>query len=107
MDSRLDEVAGLRLGLVMNPTARIGERHVLDLLLETEARVAALFAPEDGVRGEAGAGDEREVGVDQEAGRPVDRLYGEHRKPARPGAAESAGLTRARKQQDLGSGPGG
>src|SRR5690625_2839033 len=71
MDSRLDEVAGLRLGLVMNPTARIGERHVLDLLLKTEARVSALFAPEHGFRGEAGAGDKIEDGVDQESGLPV------------------------------------
>jgi len=81
MDSRLDEVAGLRLGLVMNPTARIGERHVLDLLLKTEARVSALFAPEHGFRGEAGAGDKIEDGVDQESGLPVYSLYGENRKP--------------------------
>src|SRR5690625_4657993 len=81
MDSRLREVAGLRLGLVMSPTARLGAGHGLDLLLETEARVSALVAPEHGFRGEAGAGDKIEDGVDQESDLPVYSLYGENRKP--------------------------
>lgn len=77
----LDELQDLRIGLVMNPTARIGDTHVLDTLLATDANVAALFAPEHGFRGEAGAGERIEDGVDQASGLPVFSLYGETRKP--------------------------
>src|SRR5690625_3874966 len=72
IDSRLDEVVGLRLALVMYRIAQIGERHVLDLLQTTEARVPALYAPEDGFRGEAAALDKIEDGVDQVSGLPED-----------------------------------
>lgn len=81
ISKHLDELQNLRIGLVMNPTARIGDIHVLDTLLATEANVTALFAPEHGFRGEAGAGERIEDGVDQASGLPVFSLYGETRKP--------------------------
>jgi len=81
VENYLDELEGKRVGLVMNPTARIGERHMLDILLEKEINLTALYAPEHGFRGEAGAGDIIEDGVDQESGLPVFSLYGETRKP--------------------------
>lgn len=77
----LDEIEGHRVGLVMNPTARIGETHVLDTLLSVGVNVTALFAPEHGFRGEAGAGEIIEDGVDQASGLPVFSLYGATRKP--------------------------
>ena len=81
VENYLGELEGKRIGLVMNPTARIGERHMLDILLEKEINLTALYAPEHGFRGEAGAGDIIEDGVDQESGLPVFSLYGETRKP--------------------------
>lgn len=81
IDTRLDDLGELRLGLVMNPTARIGDIHVLDSLLARDANVTALFAPEHGFRGEAGAGEKIEDGVDQASGLPVFSLYGTNRKP--------------------------
>jgi len=81
VENYLGELEGKRVGLVMNPTARIGERHMLDILLEREINLTALYAPEHGFRGEAGAGDIIEDGVDQESGLPVFSLYGETRKP--------------------------
>ena len=81
VENYLGELEGKRVGLVMNPTARIGERHMLDILLEKEINLTALYAPEHGFRGEAGAGDIIEDGVDQESGLPVFSLYGETRKP--------------------------
>lgn len=77
----LDELADKRVGLVMNPTARIGDVHMLDTLLSLNVNVEALFAPEHGFRGEAGAGEIIEGGVDRESGLPVFSLYGETRKP--------------------------
>lgn len=81
IEHHLSELNGLRVGLVMNPTARIGEVHMLDTLLARDVNVTALYAPEHGFRGEAGAGEIIEDGVDRETGLPVFSLYGETRKP--------------------------
>jgi uncharacterized protein YbbC (DUF1343 family) len=43
--------------------------------------VSALFAPEHGFRGEAGAGERIEDGMDHSSGLPVFSLYGNTRKP--------------------------
>ncbi|TVQ65609.1 MAG: DUF1343 domain-containing protein [Balneolaceae bacterium] len=81
LERYLDEMEGLRVGLVMNPTARIGSTHLLDTLLAEGVNITALFAPEHGFRGEAGAGEIIEDGVDQASGLPVFSLYGSTRKP--------------------------
>jgi len=81
IDNHLDELKGRRVGLVMNPTARIDGTHLLDTLIALDVNITALFAPEHGFRGEAGAGEVIEDGIDQETGLPVYSLYGETRKP--------------------------
>lgn len=81
IENHLEELDGQRVGLVMNPTARIGDTHMLDTLMALDVNVSALFAPEHGFRGEAGAGEKIEDGVDQETGLPVFSLYGDTRKP--------------------------
>lgn len=81
IENHLDELEGKRIGLVMNPTARIGDTHMLDTLITLGVDVQALYAPEHGFRGEAGAGEIIEDGVDQETGLPVFSLYGSSRKP--------------------------
>lgn len=77
----LEELRDQRVGLVMNPTARVDGVHMLDALLERGINVSALFAPEHGFRGDAGAGEIIEDGVDQATGLPVFSLYGDTRKP--------------------------
>lgn len=81
LEKHLDELQGKRVGLVMNPTARVNGTHMLDTLLKRSVNVSALFAPEHGFRGEAGAGEVIEDGVDRETGLPVYSLYGETKKP--------------------------
>lgn len=81
IENHLDELEGQRVGLVMNPTARIGDTHMLDTLMALNVNVSALFAPEHGFRGEAGAGEKIEDGEDQQTGLPVFSLYGDTRKP--------------------------
>lgn len=81
IENYLDELEGHRVGLVMNPTARIGNTHMLDTLMALDVNITALFAPEHGFRGEAGAGEKIEDGVDQQTGLPVFSLYGDTRKP--------------------------
>lgn len=81
LNDYLNELEGIRVGLVMNPTARVKGTHMLDTLLSRYVNVTALYAPEHGFRGEAGAGEVIEDGIDQETGLPVNSLYGETRKP--------------------------
>jgi uncharacterized protein YbbC (DUF1343 family) len=81
IDSHLEDLEGYRVGLVMNPTARIGDTHMLDTLISSGVNITALFAPEHGFRGDAGAGELIEDGIDQGTGLPVFSLYGDTRKP--------------------------
>lgn len=77
----LKELDGKRVGLVMNPTARVNGVHMLDTLAALEVNITALFAAEHGFRGDAGAGEYIENGIDRETGLPVYSLYGKTRKP--------------------------
>lgn len=81
LDEHLSELQGKRIGLVMNPTARIAGTHMLDTLRSRDVNITALFAPEHGFRGDMGAGETIENGVDQATGLPVFSLYGKTRKP--------------------------
>lgn len=82
ISSYLNELEGKRVGLVMNPTAVVNGAHMLDTLMSLNVEISALFAPEHGFRGEAGAGEKIEDGVDLETGLPVYSLYGSSRKPS-------------------------
>lgn len=69
-------LAGLRVGLIANQTSRVGDRFLLDLLHEAaNVDLAAVFAPEHGVRGTAGAGEDVGDTVDPQTGVPVISLY--------------------------------
>jgi uncharacterized protein YbbC (DUF1343 family) len=93
-EERFRSLRGLSVGLVCNPTSvdrRL--RHAADLLHAAPAvRLAALFGPEHGVRGDAqymaAVGDER----DRRTGLPVHSLYGEGVASLRPDRRQLAGL---------------
>ncbi len=81
LDDHLEELEGKRVGLVMNPTARVDGIHMLDTLIARDINVTALFAAEHGFRGDMGAGETIQDGIDQATGLPVFSLYGENKKP--------------------------
>jgi len=81
ISNHLSELEGKSVGLVMNPTAVVNGVHMLDTLMALDVEIGALFAPEHGFRGEAGAGEKIEDGIDQQTGLPVYSLYGSSRKP--------------------------
>ncbi len=93
-EERFRRLRGLSVGLVCNPTSvdrRL--RHAADLLgTAPGVRLAALFGPEHGVRGDAqymaAVGDER----DRRTGVPVHSLYGSTRESLRPTREQLAGL---------------
>src|SRR5512145_1149114 len=93
-ERRFAPLRGLALGLICNPTAvdrRL--RHAADLFHAAPGvRLASLFGPEHGVRGDtqymAAVGDER----DRRTGVPVHSLYGDGAESLRPGAGTLRGL---------------
>jgi len=79
---QLDLVRGRRVGLVTNHTGRLSSGEFLvDALRAKGVHVTALFGPEHGIRGVAGAGDRIEDSVDAETGIPVFSLYGKQNSP--------------------------
>jgi uncharacterized protein YbbC (DUF1343 family) len=83
LDEHLPELKGKRVGLMMNPTARVEGTHMLDTLLSHDVNVTALFAPEHGFRGDFGAGETIIDGIDKATGLPVFSLYGDTKKPTK------------------------
>lgn len=81
LDNHLDELKGKRIGLVMNPASRVDDVHLLDTLLSLQMDIRMLFAAEHGFRGDAGAGETINDGIDSASGLPVYSLYKGDRRP--------------------------
>ena len=80
--SGFDALDGMRVGLVVNHTARSGDRHLIDWTHDaTNVELGALFGPEHGIRGDEDAGAKIADGIDDATGVPVYSLYGENRRP--------------------------
>jgi uncharacterized protein YbbC (DUF1343 family) len=94
VEKRFAPLRGLAAGLICNPTAVDRRmRHAADLFHETRSvRLAALFGPEHGIRGDiqymAAVGDER----DRRTGVPVHSLYGRNAGSLRPDDGKLRGL---------------
>src|SRR3990172_5910315 len=94
VEERFAPLRGLAVGLICNLTSvdrRL--RHAADLLhAARDVRLAALFGPEHGVRGDtqymAAVGDER----DRRTGVPVHSLYGSSAESLRPDNRQLRGL---------------
>ncbi len=76
-------IKGKKLGLVVNQTSRIGTTHLVDSLIELNANIVSIFAPEHGFRGEADAGEHVESGKDAKTGIPIISIYGSNKKPTK------------------------
>jgi uncharacterized protein YbbC (DUF1343 family) len=71
-----------RVGLVINHTSRLSSgAFLVDTLQKAGITITALFGPEHGVRGSAGAGEKVADGVDAQSGITAYSLYGERNKP--------------------------
>jgi uncharacterized protein YbbC (DUF1343 family) len=76
VDKLLQELHGLRVGAILNPTSVAPDlRHMADVLHQAGV-LAALFGPEHGVRGDAQYLEEVADARDPRTGVPVHSLYG-------------------------------
>jgi uncharacterized protein YbbC (DUF1343 family) len=82
-DDYLQFLKGKRVGIVANITSRVGNRHLVDTLLALKVKVAKIFSPEHGFRGDADAGEKVNNGKDPATGITVVSLFGKHMKPTR------------------------
>ena len=72
-----------RIAIFSNHTGMIGDKHLLDILLENKFNVVAIFSPEHGFRGDADAGEHVSSSVDKKTGVPILSLYdGKSGKPS-------------------------
>ncbi len=74
-DKYLPLLENKRVALFSNHTGMVGDKHTLDILLENNVNVVAIFSPEHGFRGTAGAGDHVANDVDAKTGVPILSLY--------------------------------
>ncbi|NCO43058.1 MAG: DUF1343 domain-containing protein [Armatimonadetes bacterium CG_4_10_14_3_um_filter_66_18] len=82
IDALLSTVGSRRVGLITGPSAWTADRgHPIDFL-RREATLAALFAPEHGVWGQAQAGVHVASTIDARTGLPAHSLYDENQEPS-------------------------
>ena len=75
---------GKRVGLIVNHSSRIGDQHLIDILAaRPDVELAAIFAPEHGVRGAEEAGAAVSNSRDVRTGVPIYSLYGKTKKPSK------------------------
>lgn len=71
-----------RVGVIANQTSVLGQRHLVDTLLNAGINVVLAFGPEHGFRGNAGAGEHIQNEKDPQTGIPIISLYGKNKKPS-------------------------
>lgn len=83
LSDSLHLVEGKRVGLVTNHTGidSEGVATIDRLYAHPDLQLVALFSPEHGIRGTAGAGEHIEDGSDAATGLPIHSLYGSTLKP--------------------------
>ncbi|WP_425451900.1 exo-beta-N-acetylmuramidase NamZ family protein [Candidatus Colwellia aromaticivorans] len=78
----LTMLTGKRVGLVVNQTSQINNKHLVDVLIDNNVNVQAIFAPEHGFRGDHDAGEKFSSSIDEKTGIPLISIYGKNRKPS-------------------------
>jgi len=80
LERYLPLLAGKTVGLMGNQTSVIGNRHLVDVLLEEGVDLKFAFAPEHGFRGDIERGEKVSNEVDEQTGLPLYSLYGKNEK---------------------------
>lgn len=75
------QLKGKRVGLVINPTSRVGNIPLVDTLRSIGVEIIRIFGPEHGFRGRVGAGIKVANETDSATSIPIVSLYGKSLKP--------------------------
>ena len=81
IDEYLPKLKNKGVGLVVNHTAIVENKHLVDTLLALGVDVKKIFAPEHGFRGKADAGEHINDSIDAKTKLPIISLYGNNKKP--------------------------
>lgn len=81
LNAYLPLLKGKRVGLIVNQTSVVGEKHLIDFLIENGVNVKKIFSPEHGIRGNDEAGAKIKDGKDEKTGLPIISLHGNKYKP--------------------------
>ena len=82
LSAYLPLLKGKKVAIFANQTSKIGDKHLVDVLMENKVQVNVIFGPEHGFRGEADAGAKVANYIDQKTGIKVVSLYGQKTKPS-------------------------
>lgn len=79
----VEELKGKKVGVITNQTGRTADGvHIADVVAQNhDMTLAALFAPEHGIRGKVEGGAKISAERDDKTGAPIFSLYGKTRKP--------------------------
>jgi uncharacterized protein YbbC (DUF1343 family) len=83
VDAYLPLLQGKKVALVVNHSSRVGNKHLVDFLLQKGIKITKIFAPEHGFRGRADAGSHVKNSRDSRTNLPIISLYGKHKKPTK------------------------
>ena len=75
LDAYLPLLKGKKVGIMANQTTIVGNRHLIDVLLENEVDLKFAFIPEHGFRGTIERGADVHNDVDAQTGLPLYSLY--------------------------------
>jgi uncharacterized protein YbbC (DUF1343 family) len=78
LDVYLPMLKGKKVGIMANQTSIVGDKHLVDVLLENGVDLKFAFIPEHGFRGTIERGEDVHNDVDQQTGLPLYSLYGEN-----------------------------
>ncbi|WP_428659081.1 exo-beta-N-acetylmuramidase NamZ family protein [Runella sp.] len=84
----LPYLKGKRIGMLVNQTSIIGQKHCVDSLFKLGVQIKKIFGPEHGFRGNASNGAKVDDALDPATGIPVISLYGKNRKPTKEHLAD-------------------
>lgn len=87
-DKYLPYLKGKRVGLVANQSSIIGNKSSVDSLVSLGIKIAKVFGPEHGFRGNASNGAAVGNEVDAKTGIPIISLYGKNQKPTKEQLAD-------------------
>lgn len=78
LEAYLPLLEGKKVGMMGNQTSIVGDKHLVDVLLENDVDLKFAFAPEHGFRGKIERGEKVSNEVDAETGLPLYSLYGKN-----------------------------